>query len=188
MGKAKQKTPEQQAVRLARRLLPAGVVVESGDFVVRDVSDRSEADQRHTLRSQQKETVRRLTRIEKLHRAGILEKHEAQACQWYADAYALGYDTLGITANYGASGGGGCNVYTHLSRYKAQQEARADYAFARAGIPDFLVGLFDQVVLEGLAVAEATQAKGRDLAKFTASLRLAANKLHERIAHVLPIL
>ncbi len=179
------KTPEQQATTLAKRLLPAGQA-RPGDFVLHDVQNRTEAQQRDMMRSEEKKTVRRRTRIEKLQAIGTIERHEAAACEWYAKAHSLGYDTLGITADYGSAGGGAGKV-CHLAKYQAQQEARDDYAFARAGIPAFLLPLFERVVLQGLSLGEASGAAGRALVKATAEFRLAANKLHERVAHVLPI-
>lgn len=191
-ARAKTRTPEQNLLRLAKRLLPESQARQGG-LVLCEVSNRSDADQRHMVRSQEKHTVRRLTRIEKLHRAGTLSKHEAQACQWYADAHALGFDTLGITANYGATGGDGSNVYTHLARHKAQQEARADYAFAREAIPALLLPIFERVILEGQAIGDAGQdsysglGRSQRAAKLTAIVRMGANLLHGRIAHMLPV-
>src|SRR5438045_4137110 len=64
-----------------------------------------------------KETVRKLTCIERLARGGVLEPHEAAACEWYADRHTLGYDTISCTANYeGRSGGGGIGAYDLLAR------------------------------------------------------------------------
>ncbi len=53
------------------------------------------------------ETVRKLTQAEMLQRKGLIEPHEEAACEWYASAYALGYETVGCTANWGGAGGGG---------------------------------------------------------------------------------
>ena len=193
------KTPEQQATKLARRLLPE-IQHHRGGIVLSPVSNHTDADQRHMVRSGEKNTIRKLTRIEKLHKAGTLNKDEALACQWYADAHALGYDTLGITANYMGAGGrsGSSNVVGHLSRYKAQQEARADYSFAREAlanekVPGFIVHIFERVILEGLSLNTAGQGsymhlgRSQRAAKLTAIVRMAANLLHGRIAHRLPV-
>lgn len=182
----KVRTPDQLANRLARRLLPAEQA-NRGGMVIVDVSNRTDAQQRHSIRSQETETIRKLSRVEKLQRAGILERHEAQACQWYADAYALGYDTIGVTADYQGSGVRAGGVYCLASRYRAQQEARADYAYARRGIPQFLLPLFEGVVLEGRSFRSSAGKAGREASRLALAFRLAANRLHEHIAHLLPL-
>lgn len=190
-GSKKNRTPEQLAVRLARRILP-DIQASRGGVVVVDVSNRTEAHQRHSIRSKETETIRHLTRIEKLQRAGTINAHEAQACQWYADAYALGYDTIGVTQNYEGTGSGSSSVYCLASRYKAQQEARADYAFAKEGIPVFLLPMFERIVIEGATLHHAGMGLYAQLArsqrsnKLATAFRLAANHLHMRIAHMLP--
>lgn len=194
MAKAKRgrvKTPEQQAVRIARSI---GVPErQMRGLILVDVSNRSDTDQRHSVRSGETRTVRKLTRIERLHRAGTIERHEAAACQWYADAYSLGYDTIGCTANYAGAGGGG-RVSDHLfARYRAQDEARANYAFARIAIPREFLPMFEAVVLEGRAIAEAGTglyeqlSRSQKLGKLAATFRLTANLLHGHIAHCLPV-
>lgn len=177
------RTPEQQVTRLAKRILPEGVA-HKGEFVLQDVQNQTDADQRHMMRSDEKKTVRRLTRVEKMCRAGMIDKDELAACEWYADAYSLGYDTLGVVADYGRSGGGGGDaVVTHLAKYRAQQEARDDYAFGREGIPAPLLKLFERVVLLGEAIGEKGKAQRREALRF----RFAASCLRERILHLLPI-
>lgn len=185
-GATKVRTPEQQLIKLARRLLPA-VQARRGDFTFHDVQNRTDADQRHMVRSDEKRTLRRLTRVEKLQRAGTITRDEAQACQWYADAYSLGYDTIGMTAHYQGSGVRSGGVFCLASRYRAQQEARENYDFAKQGISPFLLPLFERVVIEGLTIGQATQKAGRQLTRYTSAFRLAANQLHGRIAHILPI-
>lgn len=162
-------------------------------IALHDVANRTEADQRHSIRSRETRTVRKLTRIEKLKTAGTISRDEAQACEWYAAAHALGYDTLGITANYAGAGSRGGNVACHLARYRAQEEARLDYAFAREAISPFLRTLFESVVLEGRALNEAggqmweRLARSQRSGKLASAFRLAANQLHGRIAHMLAV-
>lgn len=186
---------EDPALALARLVgVPAAQRVR-GDLAIVPVANRSAADQRHAIRSGETRTVRKLTRIEKLQKAGTIAPHEAAACLWYAQAHELGYATLGITGSYDQAArtkGSGARPACHLPRYKAQTEARADYAFARAAIPPFLLPLFEKVVLAGETMSAAGGELWRDLAKaqrsskLSAAFRLAANKLHERIAHLLP--
>ncbi len=180
------RTPEQKLHKLARRLLPA-VQVANDRFAIVDVANHSDADQRHMVRSAEKETIRRLTRVEKLRRAGTIAPHEAEACQWYANVFAMGYDTIGCTADYQGSGVRGGRGYCLASQYAEQQEARTDYGFARSAIPPDILPMFEKVVLMGEPIADASGAKGRALERATAIFRLGANLLHGRIAHRLEI-
>ena len=184
MGKPSRKirSPDQQAKSLARSIGVPAAQLDHG-LAIQDVANRTEADQRHSLRSKETRTVRKLTRIDKLKAAGTISREEAQACEWYAEAHALGYETLGITADYERSGGGGDCVITHLAKYKAQQEARANYAFARSVLPAPALGLFERVVIGG----EAIGGKGRAHELLRKRFRLTAAVLHERILHLLPI-
>src|SRR5687768_6283598 len=91
------KATEDPALALARSLGVPEAQRIRGDLTIVPVANRSEADQRHALRSGKTRTVRKLTRIEKLLRAGTVAPHEAAACAWYARAHELGYATLGLT-------------------------------------------------------------------------------------------
>ena len=194
MGKPSRKirSPDREARSIGRTIGIPAAQLEHG-LAIHDVANRTEADQRHSIRSQETRTVRKLTRVEKLQRAGTIGREEAKACEWYASAHALGYDTLGITANYGGSGSRGGNATCHLARYKAHEEARLDYAFARVGIAGFLLPVFEAVVLEGRALNEAgghaweMLAKSQRSSKLSAAFRLAAFQLHGRIAHMLAV-
>lgn len=184
MGRAKQKTPEQKLAKRMRELSGVGFPMaqaRTADFVLKDVQNHTDADQRHMVRSSETKTIRRKTRIEKLRDAGVIDRDQAEACDWYLEAHTMGYETLGIVADYGRSGSGSGGAYSHLARYKAQQEAREDYAFARAGIEPWLISLFERVVLHG----DSLNANGGS--KVTPQFRLAAWQLHGRIAHMLPI-
>ncbi|MDT9600054.1 hypothetical protein [Sphingosinicella rhizophila] len=203
MGKAasrkirKARTPEDQALALARNVGVPEAQRIRGDLRVVPVANRTEAEQRHAVRSGETRTVRKLTRIEKLQRAGTIAPHEAAACAWYAAAHELGYATLGITGSYERIGEGGrgqgARAMCHLPRYKAQEEARADYAYGREAIPPFLLPLFERVVLAGESMSDAGGALWEDLAKaqrsskLASAFRLAANKLHERVGHMLSV-
>jgi hypothetical protein len=138
-------------------------------FRVVEVSNRTDADQRHSIRSKQTRTLRKLTRTEKLLRVGVIDAEQAAACEWYAAAHALGYDTLGVTANYEGSIGGGDAGHTHLARNRAQQGAREDYAYARGGVNAMLLPLLDRVLLQG-----------RPIGRLGSSFRTAVRQLTER--------
>lgn len=187
------RTEQQKLLKLARGIMPDAQAGRR-DFIAIDAPALTDECVMTKMRDKELRTVQKLTRIEKLLRAGTIEKHEAQACQWYGDAHALGYDTLGVVANYGGSGGGRGNAgYTHLARYKAQSEARADYEFAKPAIPPTFLKMFEAIVIEGKAMHDADEglygqlARSQRADKIAAAFRLCANKLHGRIAHVLPI-
>jgi hypothetical protein len=122
-----------------------------------DIANHTDEDQREMVRlraaepdrksDKARQTVRKLTRVEKLRKAGIITVEQFDACEWYAAAYELGFSTVGCTANYEPTV---CGISSNdlLARYKAQSEARKDYYYARQAIPDNLLWLFEAVVLE----------------------------------------
>lgn len=143
-----------------------------------DVANYSEADQRASVRSKETRTIRKLTRVELLAKAGIITPEQALACEWYSAAHELGYQTVGCTANYTGAGGGGFGSSHLLSRYKAQAEARANYYYAKQAIPEHLLGIFERVVLGPMDIRTLTK-EGR--LRFS----LAAFLLHGQIGHLL---
>jgi len=169
MPKPRRKTDEQLATDMARSLLPASQATKR-TFVLVDVQNHSEADQRHMKRSGQVRTIRRLTRIEKLERRGVIDKREGAACEWYATAHAARYDTCGITANYGESSGAANTNFDHLPKTKLQWDALTHYDMARQAIPPMVRPMFERIVLEG-----------RPLGKLAITFRNAARRL---LAHI----
>lgn len=133
-------------------------------------------------------TVRKLTRVERMARAGVLEPHEVDACQWFADIAALAWDTTGCTANYeGGSGGGGAHAPDHLmAKNEAVAHARNDYRAARALMPGPWADLFEGVVCRNEALGPAAATAFPTLQRSAAGdrartvLKFCANKLHER--------
>ncbi len=90
-------------------------------------------------------TVRRKCRFHGL----ALHPYQIAVCQWYADAHALRYDTQGVTARYGEGvKSGKCN-FDHMPTTPEQEDALANFSFARAGISPSVLGLFESVVLYG---------------------------------------
>jgi len=140
-----------------------------GSFTIVDVANHSEADQRHAVRSRQMRTVRRKPKLMQLYDARVLTLDGYKACLWYHDLHALGYDTVGITANYEGGAGGGQTSFTHLARYREQGRARIAYAFARDGVDATLRPLLERVVLHG-----------RPIGRLTLSFRRAVDQLIER--------
>lgn len=139
-------------------------------FKIVDAQSRTDADHRHAMRSKQVRTLRKLTRTEKLYRAGVIDMEQANACEWFMNAHTLGYDTVGITANYGGARCGGHTGHTHMARNRAQMAARDDYQFARSGISPLLLPLLEGVLL-----------RGRPVGRLGISFRTAVRQLTERV-------
>ena len=138
-----------------------------------------------------RETVRKLTRVEKLLRSGVLEKHEAVACEWYAAVHAMAFDTVGCTANYDVGGGGHPGSGDLLARYASQGEARADYHLACEYVPSEYRALFEAIVCRNEAISGVAKAmfdKGRSQreALARATLKLCANRLYAGLGPLLP--
>ena len=146
-----------------------------------DVANRTDADVKDAASLKRLRTIRKLTRVELLVQAGVISPDQALACEWYAAAYELGFQTVGCTANYGGAGGGGFGASDLLARHKVQADARADYYYARQAIPDHLLWLFEAVVLN----------TGEPPANLNRPNRLrfslAAHLLHGQIGHVLAV-
>lgn len=156
-------------LKLALNIGIPGSQIRRGDFAIRDVANHSEADQRDMQSLKRTRTIRRKTRLEKLHQRKVINDTELKACEWYHDAHAMRYDTSGITAKYGASGHRGTS-FDHLPKNRDQEIAFWNFDFAREGICPSLRGLFDRVVIHG-----------RPLDRLTRTFRLAVNQLITRI-------
>jgi hypothetical protein len=179
--KRSRKRREDPVLKLARLILPPEQIAK-GPVAIRDVANHSEAEQRHSVRSGETRTIRKLTRVEQLAKAGVITADQAMACEWYVTAHELGFQTVGCTANYMGAGGSGFGSTDLLARYKAQREARESYFFARAGIPEHLVDLFEHVVL-GRSEHPPHMMKKADKLRFS----LAAWLLHGQVGHLLAI-
>jgi hypothetical protein len=146
-----------------------------------DVANHSDADQRASVRSKETRTIRKLTRVELLTRAGIITPDQALACEWYGDRYQLAFDYgQGTCANYSGAGGSGGLGWDHGARSVAQGEARGDLEYARQAIPGWLLTDFERVVIGPMDIRTLTK-EGR--LRFS----LAAFKLHGQIGHMLAI-
>jgi hypothetical protein len=115
-------------------------------------------------------TLMRKPRIMKLLDAGIINKREAEACEWYATRHAARYDVVGITARYGEQSGGGIKSYCHGPKTPEQISALLDYDFARAGISPMLLPMFERIVIDG-----------RPLGRLAITFRQAARELLARL-------
>ena len=163
------KTRMNTADMLASQIMPASQAARK-DFELCDVANHTDADQRHMQRSGAKQTLRKLTRIDKLERRGVIDKREAGACTWYATAHAARYDTCGITAKYGDGNGAACTDFDHMPKTRQQWEAWDQLDLARAAIPPMVRPMFDAVVVYG-----------RPLGKMAVTFRMAARRLLEHI-------
>lgn len=148
MAKPKRKTDEQLANEMARTLLPAAQA-KRREFVIVAVSNHTDAEQRHMIRSGQSKTIRRQPKLLYLKKRGLLNDRELLACEWYLTNHTARYSTVGITANYAPSGGSSRKTnFDHLPKTREQQTAYDHFEFARAGISRSCLGLFESVVLD----------------------------------------
>lgn len=170
-----------QTIVLADKIGLPDAQIRQGNIAIRDIANRTDADQRKMVRSGETKTVRRLTRVELMVKAGVIGADQAGACEWYVTAHELGFGTVGCTANYGGAGGGGFGAGHLLARYKAQAEARENYYYARQAIPGHLISLFEGVVL-GAGRPPHMMSKA-DRTRFS----LAAFLLHGQIGHMLVV-
>ncbi len=161
---------EPKATRIARKIGMPESQVGRQDYVLHDVKNANDSDLSHMQRSGIRKTVRRTTKIDQLRKRGIIDHREALACEWYAAAYAMRYDTTGTTANYGEGGSSPRTDFDHMPKTKAQWEALEHYDLAREAINPRVRQMFDRVVIEG-----------RPLGKLAITFRTAARRLLEHI-------
>jgi hypothetical protein len=140
-------------------------------------------------------TVRKLSRVEMLRRSGVLDPHEADACEYYADTAALAWDTVRCTANYAlGGGGGGASAPDHLAAKTIEiADARDDYRFAERFIPQQYIRLFEAVIcrnetigtVAGVVYGELGRSQREE--KVRRIVKLCANLLHTGVGHRLTI-
>lgn len=162
--------PEVRHLRKLKAAILPAVQAERGGFVLQDIANHTDDDQRHMVRSGDRRTIRRKPKIDELVSRKVIDKREAAACEWYAAAHSMRYDTTGVTARYGESSGGGSTSFDHLPKTREQQEALDNFDYARAGINPAFLGLFERVVLHH-----------RPLGKLAITFRTAARQLLARI-------
>jgi len=191
MARQRQKRTKRQAdpvLKMQRAILPSAQV-RKGDFVMVDVANHSEGDQRHSVRSGETKTIMRKSWVERLVAAKVIEEHQAKAVQWYADQHEAGFATVGCTANYGGAGGGGFGSSHLFARYREQQEARDNYQWARTLIPADLLPGFEMVVLNqarlnGSGFEEGMGSERTRFRNRRAAFRLACDRLHIGVQHI----
>ena len=165
------RTRQDPAHVMAKSLLPASQA-KRGEFTIVDVANHSEGDQRHAVRSGETRTIRRKPKLHCLF-PNVLNLEQVLSCEWYLGRYLAGYETVGITANYGGTGGGGDKGFTHLAKSNEQMIARREYQAARASIDPLLIALFERVVIHG-----------RPMGRLGLSFRLAVSQLEQHMQDV----
>ncbi|GHH09296.1 hypothetical protein GCM10008023_05790 [Sphingomonas glacialis] len=133
-------------------------------------------------------TLRRVqhSRIIALHKRGVLDDDTFPACLWYRKAWeGCGFDLSATAAAWGEQIPGE-KAYGHGGKTPAQVEARQNFRFAAAFIPDDMRKTFDLVVLEELTITDAAREARCRYTNVTVMLKLAAYLLRGGIGHVLP--
>jgi hypothetical protein len=140
-------------------------------------------------------TLRKLTPVDRLRKAGVLEFHEAEACEDYASIMARAWDTVGCTANYSGMGSGNYSDAAKRAHRQTEDqiEARANYWFARSALPEQYVPVFEAVICHNATIAniagEKFSALGRSQRehKTRAIIKLCANLLHGAVGNRLTV-
>lgn len=152
---------------------PTREQLSKGDFV--PYTPRGEEG---TVRSVR--TVRRriTSQLVILHSRGVLDDDQLSACKWYRDRYeAAQMEPAAGVGGYGASVRGD-PVYGHLPSTEWAAEARADFRWAQAFIPDDVRAMFNLVILDDVPIQEAAR-KGRcRFANASAAVRRGSLHLH----------
>jgi hypothetical protein len=179
MSRRKQKLDP--VVKLALSIVPASQVA-NGQFKEANVANFTEAHQRHSVRSKEVKTIRRMSHIDKLVARRTLTPRQGQLCQWYADQREIGYATIGCTANYCGAGGGGFGSSDLLARYAEQAIARTNYCEARHSVDLHLLPLLERIVIAGWAMLEAGD--NQRYSRISERFRLAVEQLERGIGHL----
>lgn len=158
---------------VAKVALSIGVPKEqlaNDNFERVDVQNWTEGDQRRTVRSGERQTIRRMPKVAELHRRGIIDKQELAACEWYVTQHEFERQRIRI-AQWDSEGGCASDkAFGHWAPGRILEPGQSEFEFARAGINRFLLPMFERVVLHH-----------RPLGRLTRSFRLAIHQLIERI-------
>lgn len=169
------------AIRLACVIIPS-VQVRKGEFAIVDIANRTEADQRHMVRSGEKRTIRRLTHLERLEARRIITKRQLQICEWYAEQHEKGFGVTCHIANYGMTGGKAPGAMDLLAKTRSQYLARQNYAYAKASIAPGLIHLFERIVIGQTDLGNGETWRRKSALKNT--FRLAVDQLDEACGHL----
>jgi hypothetical protein len=179
MSRRKQK--QDPVLRLARTLLPAAQV-RKGDHAIVDIANRTEADQRHMVRSKETTTLKRRTHLEKLKDRGVINQRQLDLCEWYFRIHEEGFGTTCHISNYGSAGGSAPGSMDLLAKTRDQFIARELYREARASISPMLIHLFERVVIGQTHIGDGETWRRKSALKHT--FRLAVDQLDRACGHL----
>lgn len=146
---------------------PTAEQLAAGDFAPAEVETPDD-----TVRKSY--TVRRMPRLVRLWRAGVIDDAELKACTWYRSRWERsGLDPL-IASTFEPKFGTGDRMFGHMAKTAAQAEARDDFRWARTFVPDDVRKLFDLVVIDDMAIRIAARMVRCRYANGTAAFRRGA--------------
>jgi hypothetical protein len=180
---SRRKERQDPVLKQARLIGIPQVQRRPGTFAIVDIANRTEADQRHMVRSGEKRTVRRLTHLEKMYARKILTLRQLRLCEWYADQHEKGFGVTCHISNYGGAGGSPPGSMDLLAKTRDQYLAREYYHQAKASISPKLISLFERVVLKGVDLPGGAEDWRRKSA-LKNTFRLAVDQLDRACGHL----
>ncbi len=162
------KTRDTPVAKVARQIELASRHL--GDFELADKVAYSSADASAALRSGEKQTLRRTTKIDQLKKRGIIDAREALACEWYHGAHEQQYAAKLKIAQWDAGSASSDKAFGHWPAKAKLGPGQTPYEWARDGIDASKLFLFERVVLTS-----------RPLGKLSITFRQAARQLLEHI-------
>lgn len=154
---------------------PTREQLASGEFVPVEVDNPLDTV-REPIR-----TVRRMTRVQMLYRAGVLDRDLYSACEWYRTRWEIsGLDPL-VASTFDPRFGTGAQAFGHMGKTPAQVDARSDFRWAQSFLPADVRGLFDAVVIREFTLKDAAKEVQLRYANAPAALRRAALALYDGV-------
>jgi hypothetical protein len=179
---SRRKERQDPVLKQARLVGVPPVQRRQGTFAIVDIANRTDADQRHMVRSGEKRTVRRMTHLEKLYARKVLTLRQLRICEWYADQHEKGFATTCHISNYGSAGGSAPGSMDLLAKTRDQVIAREMYRQARMSISPMLISLFERVVLGQTHIGDGETWRRKSALKHT--FRLAVDQLDRACGHL----
>lgn len=162
------KTRDTPVAKVARQIDLASP--HHGDFQLADRVAYSSKDASAALRSGEKQTLRRTTKIDQLVKRGILDKREGLACEWYQGQHEQQYEARVKIAQWDATASASEKSFGHWPSKRCLNDNPTLFEEARADIPTTIRPMFERVVLHG-----------RPLGKLAITFRMTARRLLEHI-------
>jgi|SRR6185503_7467840 len=169
MGRRLRKTREDPAIRIALAITTPEQA-RRGDLRIVDIANHSDADQRHMVRSGERKTIRRQSKVDELRVRGLLDDDEAKACEWYQTTYESEYVARLRICDWEGGSRSTDKAYGHWPAGKYLEPGDSLFEFAREGISPPIRLMFERVVLHGWPVG-----------KLGILLKLAARQVMHRI-------